>query len=146
MINDTKLAEIKTGIADSAPPTPQKREFDLKGYSPTELRNLRREIDTMLPRESLSDLDIPRELLTQYRAVLDLQTDVINDDDIPPNQRSQVAGQVASVLQQITKMQGEFYTAERFRSIENLMIKHMRKLPLEQAREFLKEYEELGTI
>lgn len=39
-------------------------------------------------------------------------------------------------------MQTDFYTSERFRNIENLMIDFMKSLPLDQARMFIKKYEE----
>ena len=96
-------------------------------------------------KAGLSDMDMPSELIEQFRKVKDLQESVIEDDDIPANQRAQVAGAVAATLQQLIKMQTEFYTSERFRSIENLMIAYMKGLPLEQAEEFLTAYEALGA-
>lgn len=93
---------------------------------------------------SLGDINLEHELMSQYAKVKKLQTDVLIDDSVPANQRAQVANAVASTLQQLIKMQTEFYTAERFRSIENLMIAYMKKLPLADAQRFLDEYEKIG--
>lgn len=93
---------------------------------------------------SLGDINLEHELMSQYAKVKKLQTDVLIDDSVPANQRAQVANAVASTLQQLIKMQTEFYTAERFRSIENLMIAYMKKLPLADAQNFLDEYEKIG--
>ena len=93
---------------------------------------------------SLGDINLEHELMSQYAKVKKLQTDVLIDDSVPANQKAQCAGAVASTLQQLIKMQTEFYTAERFRSIENLMIAYMKKLPLADAQSFLDEYEKIG--
>ncbi len=93
---------------------------------------------------SLGDINLEHELMSQYAKVKKLQTDVLIDDSVPANQKAQCAGAVASTLQQLIKMQTEFYTAERFRSIENLMIAYMKKLPLADAQSFLDAYEKIG--
>ena len=140
LIDPERLAAVRTMLAEGtkAPKDP------LTDMSPAELRRLRAEIDRLLPEENLADMDMPRELMRQFQAVKDLQDAVIEDEKVPPNQRAQVAGQVASTLQQLVKMQTDFYTSERFRNIENLMIKFMKSLPLEKANEFLDEYEKIG--
>lgn len=135
MIDQDKLAAIKATMGEgNAPPA----------VSEKELRKWRQQIDRLLPEDTLSSMDMPKELMAQFQRVKDLQDDVLNDDMTPANQKAQVAGQVASTLQQLIKMQTDFYNSERFRSIENLMIKFMKKMPLETAREFLDEYENLG--
>jgi len=85
------------------------------------------------------------ELMNQYRRVLKLQRDCMEDLEVPPNQKAQVAAQVKSTLGDLVRMQTEFYTSERFRSIENLLIKYMKTLPIEMAKTFLAEYERLGA-
>jgi hypothetical protein len=109
--------------------------------SVAELVAMRDEIDTHLPARSLKDVNLEQELLIQYSLVKELQANVIHDDMIPANQRSQVAAQVAATLQQMVKMQTEFYNAERFKAVENVMIKAIRKLPVEVAEQFITEYE-----
>ena len=142
MINDEKLAQVQAAMAGFE--APEKDELDLDAMSVDELRELRDEIDRRLPEDRLSQMDLTQELLTQYRRVQRLQDDVIDNEEIPPNQRSQVAGQVASTLQQLVKMQTEFQNAERFRAIENLLIKSIKLMSLEAAEAFIAEYEKLG--
>lgn len=138
MFDETRRSEIQSQIDGVAPKRP-----DLSGLTHAELRKLKADIDRLLPEsETLSDMDMPRELVAQFKRVKDLQDSVIDDDETPANQKAQVAGQVASTLQQLVKMQTDFYTSERFRSIENLMIDFMKSLPLDQARMFIKKYEE----
>ena len=141
MIDDQKLAQVQAAMAGTAP---EKEGFDLDAMSVDELRELRDEIDRRLPEDKLSQMDLTQELLSQYRLVQRLQDSVLMDDSIAPNQRSQVAGQVASTLQQLVKMQTEFHNAERFRAIENLLIKSIKLMPLDAAEAFISEYERLG--
>ena len=136
VINQDKLAG-KTPLFEHRAPS-----LDLMDES--QLRELRGRIDALLPQDNLSDMDMAVELVTQLNKVKKLQDDVLDDDETPANQRAQVAGQVASVMQQLIKLQGEFYTPDRFRKIENMMILYMKKLPLADARAFIDEYERLG--
>jgi len=68
----------------------------------------------------------------------------MEDLEVPPNQKAQVAAQVKSTLGDLVRMQTEFYTSQRMRNIENLLIKYMKSISLKEAREFLAEYEALG--
>ena len=139
MIDAERLAELKTAIRGGESP-----KDPLAEMSQSELRRLRSEIDRLLPEQKLSDMDMPKELMDQFQVVKNLQSSVMTDDEVPANQRAQVANAVASTLQNLVKMQTDFYTSERFRNIENLMIQYMKKLPLETATEFLDEYEKIG--
>ena len=143
MINDEKLAQVQAAMAGFE--APEKDEIDLDEMSVDELRALRDEIDRRLPEEKLSQMDLTQELLSQYRLVQRLQTDVLDNEEVPANQRAQVAGQVASTLQQLVKMQTEFQNAERFRAIENLLIKSIKLMPRDAAEAFITEYEKLGA-
>jgi hypothetical protein len=124
--------------------TMEKQGVPLQHMSVVELLELKHQIDGYLPALSLKDVNLEAELLQQFALVKDLQTGVLTDDMIPANQKAQVAGQVASTLQQLVKMQTDYYNAERFKSVENIMISALKKLPLDAANEFLKEYENLG--
>ena len=141
MIDDQKLAQVQAAMLGEVVP---EDGFDLDTMSVDQLRELRDEIDRRLPEEKLSQMDLTQELLSQYRLVQRLQTDVLDDQDVPANQRAQVAGQVASTLQQLVKMQSEFHNSERFRAIENLLIKSIKLMPLDAAEAFISEYERLG--
>ena len=141
MIDDAKLAQVQAAMAGAAP---EKEGFDLDAMTHDQLRALRDEIDRRLPEDKLSQMDLTQELLSQYRLVQRLQSDVLGDEEVPANQRAQVAGQVASTLQQLVKMQSEFHNSERFRAIENLLIKSIKLMPLDAAEAFISEYEKIG--
>jgi hypothetical protein len=109
-----------------------------------DLLALRAQIDAALPAAALADLDLESELVVQYQTIKELQNRTLGDDETPANQKAQVANACAAVLGQLVKMQAEFYTAERFKSIEGLMVKALKTLPLEHAEQFLRDYEALG--
>lgn len=136
MIDEKKMAKLK------APP-----EKTLKDLPEEELRRIKAQIESLLPARSsdLAGMDMGQELIQQYRVVLELQQEALNDLETPANQKAQVAGQVKSTLNDLVRMQTEFYTAERFRAIESLLIRYMKTLPIEEAKVFLDEYERLGA-
>ena len=141
MYDEKKLALMNKSLS-------KERQFDedaLEDLSHDDLRSLRDQINAILPDESLSGMDMTTELMSQYRRVLKLQRDCLEDLEVPPNQKAQVAAQVKSTLGDLVRMQTEFYTSERFRSIENLLIKYMKSLPIDMAKSFLFEYEKLGA-
>lgn len=111
--------------------------------SVSELLSLRTEIDKLLPATSLSEMNLERELVLQFLKAREMQERVLEDIDTPANQKAQVMNQVASTLQQLIKMQAEYHTSERFKAIENVMIKYMKRLPLDVAEAFIDEYEQL---
>lgn len=143
MIDLEKLKRIQSGEAFLPQKDPKSRELD--DLDVVGLLNLRSEIDKRLPATSLKGMDLEQELVLQYLKVQGLQSDVLTDEDVPPNQKAQVAAQVASTLQQLVKMQSEFHTAERFKAVEGLMIKHFKRLPLETVEAFMAEYEAIGS-
>jgi hypothetical protein len=101
------------------------------------------EIRQHLPPTALKDVDMESELLLQFHAVRALQTSVLNDTDIALNQRAQVANTVASTLKSLADMQERIYTAERYKTIENLMIRSLNRLPEDVAERFLTEYKQI---
>lgn len=118
--------------------------FGLEHMDVGELLALRAEIDGRLPATALKDMNLEDELVRQFLQVKALQSQVMGNDEVPANQLAQVAGQVTSTLQALVKMQDQHQTAERFKEIEGLVIKYMKKLPLEVAEAFLNEYEGLN--
>lgn len=141
MYDEKKLALMNKSLS-------KERQFDedaLEDLSHDDLRALRDQINAILPDESLSGMDMTTELMNQYRRVLKLQRDCLEDLEVPPNQKAQVAAQVKSTLGDLVRMQTEFYTSQRMRNIENLLIKYMKSLSLKEAKAFLEEYEALGS-
>jgi len=139
MYDEKKLALMNKSLS-------KERQFDedaLEDLSHDDLRSLRDQINAILPDESLSGMDMTTELMNQYRRVLKLQRDCLEDLEVPPNQKAQVAAQVKSTLGDLVRMQTEFYTSQRMRNIENLLIKYMKSLSLKEARDFLDDYQRL---
>jgi hypothetical protein len=101
------------------------------------------EIGRRLPPVELSKLDIEKELMIQYYTVRALQSSVMDDDEIPLNQRAQVANTVASSVKALADLQEKVYTSERFKAIENLLIRTLVKLPEDVAAAFIVEYEKI---
>jgi hypothetical protein len=112
-------------------------------YTVAELVRFRDEITQHLPPLSLSELNLEEETLLQYHTLRELQGDVLSDDDVPANQRAQVANSVATTLKTLGDQQIALYNSERFKEIENLLIRQLSKLPEETAAEFLTGYEQV---
>lgn len=106
----------------------------------TELVRFRDEITAALPPIELGKLNLEEEMLLQYHALRELQNTVMADDDVPVNQRAQVANSVAATLKTLGDQQQALYTTERYKSIENLLIRHLSKQPEAFAEKFLEEY------
>jgi len=104
---------------------------------------LRAEIDELLPAVALSDLDLEQELVLQYRTVKAMQATILVDEGVQANQKAQVAGQCASTLAQLTKMQTDFYTAERLKAVETSLIRMLKSWPTDLTLKFFEEYEAL---
>ena len=101
------------------------------------------EIRATLPSTKLVDMNMEDELLLQYQAVRALQNSIIDDDEVPANQKAQVANAVASVLGSLADLQNKTYSSERFKRIETLLIRHLSKLPEDTAAAFLEDYERI---
>ena len=99
------------------------------------------EIRATLPSTKLVDMNMEDELLLQYQAVRALQNSIIDDDEVPANQKAQVANAVASVLSTLADLQNKTYSSERFKRIETLLVRHLSKLPEDTAAAFLEDYE-----
>ena len=143
MINDEKLAQVQAAMAGFE--APEKDELDLDAMSVDELRALRDEIDRRLPEDSLDTLNLEKELVGQYRSVKRLQDDVIMDDEIPPNQRSQVAGQVASTLQQLVKLQVDLKQGEQMKRMESAFLDAIEDLEESAKAKFFATYDVIAT-
>ena len=122
-------------------PSTERAPFVWSALPVSLLVKYRDEIIKHLPPTELDKFNMEQELLLQYHCIRELQNDVISDDTIPVNQRAQVANAVASVLNKIAELQVEVYTSERFKNIENLLVRTLSKLPEELAAEFLDQYE-----
>lgn len=142
MIDDQKLAQVQAAMAGTAP---EKEGFDLDAMSVDELRELRDEIEKRLPEDSLDSLNLEKELVGQYRLVQRLQADVITNDDFAPNQRSQVAGQVASTLQQLVKLQEDLKREQTLKLMESVLVDMIKSMPDDFKTNFFAEYKQRAS-
>lgn len=101
------------------------------------------EIRRHLPAGTLIEMDLEQELLLQYQVIRKLQSDVMDDADVPANQRAQVANAVAASLNKLVDLQNEVYSSERFKKVETILIRHARRMPEDLAKGFLEDYEAL---
>lgn len=118
--------------------------FRMDQLEPEQLLEVYEEIRSRLPPLRIAKMNVEEELLLQFHTVRKLQTEVIGMDAVAPNQKAQVANTVGNCLERITKMQEEIYDSERFKRIESLVIRMLRKVPKEVAEEFLRDYEAAG--
>lgn len=114
---------------------------NLENFSLADLLSLRAEIDRRLPAKAMRDMNLERELVLQYQATLELQNRVLGDSETPANQKSQVANAVASILQQLIKLQETVHTSERLKNIEARLIEALNLMPKEAQENFLEVYE-----
>lgn len=119
-------------------------QVNLDAMSEAEMRRLATRLASRLPEKSIKSLNLEEELMTQYKRVLDLQDEVIHDSEIPANQRAQVASQVASVLQQLIKLQEDLDLQTTLRNMEAALIESLQLLPDEAQKKYFEGYEELA--
>lgn len=117
-------------------------EVDISLYDQGELLALRDRIDGLLPPMTMASMNLEEAIVRQFMTVKELQNKVLSGND-EPNKKASVVNACASALQTLAKLQIELHTAERFKAIENLMIKHVKALPLEQAQKFMDDYANL---
>lgn len=134
MIDEEKLARIKTGAVAGYEP-------DFSDLDETQLYALRDAIEAALPERLLSGLNLETELVEQYRTVKKLQTDVLVDDEVPANQRAQVATAVANTLQKLIDLQVDMNRDETLKVMEATLIDVIKTLPEKTKNEFFAEYE-----
>jgi hypothetical protein len=108
-----------------------------------ELVRFRDEINRTLPPTELSRLNLEEETLLQYHTLRELQSAVMDEKEVPVNQRAQVANSVGAVLKNLGDQQITLYSSERFKAVENLLIRTLTKLPEDVARDFINDYEKI---
>ena len=117
---------------------PAKQNWAL--LSVTELIRFRDEITRELPPIELSKVNLEEEVLLQFHSLRELQSAVMGDDDVPVKQRAQFANTIGATLKTLGDLQIALYSSERFKQIENALIRQLDKLPEELAASFLDAY------
>lgn len=142
---DTGNAQIPTGLKPFSLSNAMKEAvLDIESMEIGELLALRDKIDAKLPSTSLRDIDVEQEVLLQYYRVKALQDKTATADDVPTNQRAQVANTVANTLKEIVKMRSEVYNTEQFRKMEAALAKALRTMPEEAQNVFYETYEKVA--
>lgn len=109
-------------------------------HTVAELVRFRDEITRALPPIELSKINLEEETLLQFHSMRELQSTVMEDDDVPVNQRAQVANTVGAILKTLGDQQVALYSSERFKQVENALVRELDKLPEELAASFLDGY------
>lgn len=144
MFDGSKKQSLKgEGDAGDDVGKPTTGRFIFKGLSVRELVQYHDEIRSLLPPLTLKEMDLEGELLMQFHAIRSMQNLVLDDDSVPVNQRAQVANTVGTTLNRMAELQTTVYTSERFKRIENLLIRALRELPEASQKAFLDSYERL---
>ena len=95
----------------------------------------------------LGDLDVAEEIFEQYQKAIRLRDNVLDDPEIPANQRAQVLNSVSSILSQLTRLRIQLYDSERMKALEQILLDTLRALPEESRTQFMEVYtRELGPI
>jgi hypothetical protein len=128
----------------------KEKKLDLDSMKLDELLALRDEIDAKLPSTAIKDLDLSQELVFQFLRGKQLQTTIAQDENVPANQRAQIANSVRAALTELVKLQQSMYGTEQCRRIEAALAKALRTLPEEAQRVFYDAYqreaEQMATI
>jgi hypothetical protein len=100
----------------------------------------RARIDSLLPPSTFNDINVEEELMLQFQLAKELQINVMSSMDVPANQQAQVLNACVAALAKIQDTQAKFYSQERFKRIEAMLIAQLKKWPVEMANEFIDEY------
>ena len=117
----------------------------LDGLTHQELRALREAIDRKLPDNSLDELNLEKELVSQYMLVKRLQDAVITDEEIPLNQRAQLANSVVATLGQLVKLQEDLKREESLKLMETCLLDSLLMLPEDVREQFFVDYEKMAA-
>jgi hypothetical protein len=109
--------------------------IELSSLSLTGLLALRNRVTALLPAVHLKDLDLASELVLQVIALQELQRLTMGDKETPANQQAQVANSLSAALVNLVKLQSEVQSTERFKRIEQAVVKFINGLEdLEQRK------------
>lgn len=136
MISDETLDYGQKGITAT-------QGWNLAKLTEGELLYLRSQIDAVLPVTRLADMNLERELTLQLRSAQALQQIVLEDTHTPANQKAQVMNSVSATMQQLVKMQIDYYTPERLKKIESALVTVLSTFDTDMTKDFFTRYEEI---
>lgn len=117
-------------------------EIDVSLLTVEEILAFRAQLEAHLPARNLRDMDLAKELVIQVQALQVMQQKAIESEDTPVNQLAQAANSLSAALVNLVKLQNDVYSSERFKKVEDVLIKLIQGLSLEHQEEFITAYEE----
>jgi hypothetical protein len=105
------------------------------------LRKIQETLQELLPEQSVKELNLEDELLQQYTKTKRLMDDVLDDKEVTPTQKAQVANSVVGTLGHLVKLQEDLKLQEAMKLMESVLIDAIKTLPKETKDEFFSEYE-----
>lgn len=113
----------------------------LIGRDQEELWRIKREVDSLLTGKTLADIDLEQELVSQLALTKRFLEQIIDDSDVPANQRSQAINSCTTILTNLCRVQIDLYNAERVKALESALVKTLKTLDKPAQEEFFKRYE-----
>lgn|SRR3990167_89946 len=124
------------GTAVTGPPQVQ---TDITTWTELQLLHLREQINALLPPKALKDIDLEQELALQFQIARALQASMMGPNE-EPQKVATVLNACASTLQNLVKMQADYYTADRLKNIEMRLIRALDNVPKKYLTEFFEWY------
>lgn len=139
------LGDLKALNKAIAAPQGSKKLGELAKLSELELRNLRVEVDNLLPVKALSDINMEFELVAQYKLAQALQNAVANDHEkgVSEKDKGTLLRLATATLESLIKLQGSTYTSERIKYVEVALLSAMEEVPIEVKKQFYEKYSTL---
>ena len=141
VVDADRLADVRRMMAGEGAMPTKVTPAMLDGLTHQELRALREVIDRKLPDNSLDELNLEKELVSQYHKTKLLMDEVLHDDDTPANQRAQVANSVVSTLAQLVKLQEDLRRDETLKLMETCLMDKLKSMPSDFKDAFFEDYE-----
>lgn len=116
----------------------------LKTWPRENLVALRDDIEQIVPRHSLKDLNLEKEMVEQLSVAKRLQDDTLDAPDVAPNQKAQVLNATASAISALVKMQIDLELATQLRTMEEALVESLQILPEEARDAYFASYERIA--
>ena len=114
----------------------------VSSYSTLELIQIKDKATAELARReplNLRDLDIEQEMVLQLHTLKTIQSELLQSgaDAVQPTVLNAVSGAIDKLAQRQTQV----YSSERFKAVENTLLRVLRSLPEATVQAFLADYE-----
>jgi hypothetical protein len=117
-------------------------EIDVSLLTVEEILAFRAQLEAHLPARGLRDMDLAKELVIQVLALQVMQQKALEDEDTPVNQLAQAANSLSAALINLVKLQNDVYSSERFKKVEDVLIRLVQGMAPGMQEEFITAYEE----